>query len=53
MEFKWLMIFAAIAACVMFGSLAYSNYTQSECAIAYSDSDRSVEDITKICGVHK
>lgn len=53
MEFKWLMVFGAVVLSSMFCYLAYSNYVKADCAASYAESDRSADDIIKICGVIK
>jgi len=49
MEVKWYMIAVSVMMVASFGALAYSSHEKSQCRIAYAKSNRSVEDIAKIC----
>jgi hypothetical protein len=51
MEGKWFIIYSAVAMVSMFGYLAYSDYARTECVSMYAESNRSAEDIIKICKV--
>jgi hypothetical protein len=49
MEFKWLAILIVGAFSAMFTALAVEKYSVSQCKIAYVQSSKSAEEITKIC----
>ena len=50
MEFKWVMIAAAVMFSGMFAGLGYSEHTKSQCKIEGIRSGMTVEAIVKICG---
>ena len=48
-EVKWLLIFATVAYGAMFISLAYINHEKADCAKSFATSNRTADDIDKIC----
>ena len=48
MDRDWLVYMIVIMA-LIFGADMYNNYTHSECAKSYASSNRTAEDIAKIC----
>ena len=51
MEIKWVMIFGIMSFGSIFASMAYEDYTKSDCVKAYATTNRTADDITKICKV--
>ena len=50
METKWIAICMIGVVAAMFAPLAIENYTTSQCKLGYAQSDKTAEDIIKICG---
>lgn len=53
MEFKWVMIMAAVMFTGMFGSLAVMEYSKSQCQIEGIRAGLTAEAITKTCGASR
>lgn len=49
MESKWLAICIVGAVFGMFAPLAVSKYAESQCKIAYVQTNKTAEEISKIC----
>lgn len=49
MEFKFLVIFAAVALMCMVVGVNYPTYAQNQCKLEYSKSNRTADEILKIC----
>jgi hypothetical protein len=50
MELKWLMIAWAVIMIAFAGSMAYEAKTQTECRIAFAQSNKTADEIKQICG---
>jgi len=50
MEIKWLMIAWAVIMVAFAGSMAYEAKAQTECRIAFAQSNKTVDEIKQICG---
>lgn len=48
-DVKWIMIGFALIVSAMFGGAALITYNQSQCRIAYAQSDKTAEEISKVC----
>jgi hypothetical protein len=49
MEVKWMAIAVAVIFASMFGAAAFEAYTKNQCRAAYATSNRTVEEIAKVC----
>lgn len=49
MEMKWLMVAWATIMTAMFVGMGFEAYTKSECRTAYVQSNKSADEINKIC----
>ena len=50
METKWIAICVIGLAAAMFTPLAVTEYTKAQCKVSFAQSDKTAEDIVKICG---
>lgn len=50
MEMKWLMIAWAVIMGSMFVGMGFEAKTKSDCRIAFAQSNKTGEEIAKICG---
>lgn len=50
MESKWLSICICVVALGMFAPLMIDSYTRNQCKLGYAQSDKTAEEIIKICG---
>lgn len=49
MEMKWYSIVCAVFFIAIFAGMAYSDFTKSQCRIAYANSAHTPEEIGNIC----
>lgn len=49
METKWMAIMASIMFVAAFGSIALETYTEKQCVVAYAGSNKTAEEIAKVC----
>jgi hypothetical protein len=50
METKWIAICVIGFATAMFSPLVVTEYTKGQCKVSFAQSDKTAEDIVKICG---
>lgn len=50
MEFKWIAILMIGVFGTLFMAISVEKYSESQCKIAYVQSNKSAEDILKLCG---
>ena len=50
MEMKWLMIAWAVIMAAMFAGMSYEAKTKADCRISFAQSNKTVEEIVKLCG---
>ena len=50
MEMKWLMVAWAVIMTGMFAGLGYEAHTKVECRMAFAQSNKTVDEIVKLCG---
>ena len=50
MEMKWLMIAWAVIMGTLFAGMAYEAKVRTECRIAFAQSNKTVDEIVKLCG---
>lgn len=50
MEVKWIAICVIAFAAAMMAPVTISEYTRSQCKVSYSQSDKTADEIIKICG---
>lgn len=50
MEMKWLAILVIGVFSGLFTAIAVDKYSENQCKIAYAASNKTAEDIVKLCG---
>ena len=50
METKWIAICVIGFSAAMFTPLAVMEYSKAQCKVSFSQSDKSADEIVKICG---
>lgn len=50
MDLKWLLIAWAVIMTGMFAGMSYEAKTKAECRIAFAQSNKTVDEIVKLCG---
>ena len=49
MEFKWIMIAVAVSFSALMAPMVVDKYASAQCRIAYTQSTKTAEEISKIC----
>ena len=49
MEIKWVAIAVAVMFGAMFGAAAFESYAKNQCRAAYASSNRTADEIAKVC----